>query len=119
MPSCFFILYTISVVSGQNEFAERTEEEESRLSKQWCEILFNAMRKLMNHKKVQVIGSLFILISMHYRFKLTVFYFFIFGEVKSLFVSHTGMFLKTELNVVFNVYQILYILVYCFKLCMN
>lgn len=76
MPSCFFILYTISVVSGQNEFAERTEEEESRLSKQWCEILFNAMRKLMNHKKVQVIGSLFILISMHYRFELTVLFFF-------------------------------------------
>lgn len=75
MPSCFFILYTISVVSGQNEFAERTEEEESRLSKQWCEILFNAMRKLMNHKKVQVIGSLFILISMHYMFELTVLFF--------------------------------------------
>lgn len=75
MPSCFFILYTISVVSGQNEFAERTEEEESRLSKQWCEILFNAMRKLMNHKKVQVIGSLFILISMHYTFELTVLFF--------------------------------------------
>lgn len=45
----------ISVVSGENEFTERTDEEESRLSKQWCEILFNAMRKLMNHKKVQVI----------------------------------------------------------------
>lgn len=44
-----------SVVSGENEFTERTDEEESRLSKQWCEILFNAMRKLMNHKKVQVI----------------------------------------------------------------
>lgn len=40
----------------QNEFAERTEEEESRLSKQWCEILFNAMRKLMNHKKVQILS---------------------------------------------------------------
>lgn len=40
----------------ENEFTERTDEEESRLSKQWCEILFNAMRKLMNHKKVQILS---------------------------------------------------------------
>lgn len=65
----------ISVVLGKSEFTERTDEEESRLSKQWCEILFNAMRKLMNHKKVQVIVLTIYLILMHKRLGYTILFF--------------------------------------------
>ncbi|XP_055999651.1 leucine-rich repeat serine/threonine-protein kinase 2-like isoform X2 [Ostrea edulis] len=40
----------------ENVFADKTEEEESQLGTQWCELIFSAMLKLMDKRSIQILG---------------------------------------------------------------